>query len=177
LRFIAIFISLFLIFYYGNIAFFSFTSHGKNYNAFFDEHLNYIRLLRHSLLHISKTIINWFGYNAISNDYQLLVAGRGAIDVIYSCLGLGITSFFAAFVITYPKNLKPKLIFLFGGIICIQVLNVLRFVLLALFWDKKSTVILDHHTIFNIIIYVAIAISLYFWVKHDDKRSVSGAKN
>lgn len=177
LRFVVIFILLFLVFYYGNIAFFSFTSHGQNYNAFFDEHLNYIRLLRHSLLDISKTIINWFGYNAISNDYQLLVAGRGAIDVIYSCLGLGIMSFFAAFVIAYPDKLKPKLIFLFTGLICIQVLNVFRFVLLALFWDKKSSKILDHHTIFNIVIYVVIAISLYFWVKRDDKRSVDGAKN
>lgn len=176
LRFLAIFISLFLVFYYGNIAFFSLTSAGSHYNAFVDEHLNYIRSLRHLLLLISKTIINWFGFNAISNDYQLLVAGRGIIDVIYSCLGLGVMSFFAAFVIAYPKNLKPKIIFLFTGLIGIQVLNVLRFVLLALFWDKKSTVILDHHTIFNIVIYLAIAVSLYFWVKSDNK-PVARAEN
>jgi len=85
-------------------------------------------------------------------------------------------SFFVAFVIAYPKDLKPKLIFLFAGIICIQVLNVLRFVFLVLFWDKKSKVILDHHTIFNIAIYIIMAITLYFWVKHDDKQ-VTAAKH
>jgi exosortase/archaeosortase family protein len=177
IRFLLMFLGLFLFFYYFNIFFFGITSRGHHYNTFLDQHLNYIRWFRHLLLYISKTIVNWFGYNSISNDYQLLVAGRGTISVIYSCLGLGIMSFFAAFVIAYPQKLKPKVIFLITGLICIQVLNVVRFVLLALFWDKKSKVVLDHHTIFNIVIYIIIAISLYFWVKQDDKQPLAGAKN
>jgi len=116
------------------------------------------------------------GFTCISNDHQLLVAGRGIIDVVYSCLGLGVMSFFTAFVIAYPKKLKPKLIFLLTGLVSIQVLNILRFVLLAVLWDKKSQLVLDHHTIFNIVIYIIIATSLYFWVKHDDKPA-AGAKN
>jgi len=80
-------------------------------------------------------------------------------------------------VIAYPKKTKSKLIFLFTGLVCIQALNVLRFVLLALLWDKKSDQILDHHTIFNIVIYTIITISLYFWVKHEDKQAITGAKN
>ena len=176
LRFLLMFLGLFLLFYYFNIFFFSITSHGSHYIPFFDEHLNYIRWFRHLLLHISKTILNWLGYNAISNDYQLLVAGRGIIAVVYSCLGLGIMSFFAAFVIAYPKKLTPKLTFLFAGLVCIQLLNVLRFVLLSLFWNKQSTLIPDHHTIFNIIIYFLITLSLYFWIKQDNK-PVASAKN
>lgn len=175
-RFLMAFLGIFLLFYYFNIFFFSITSHSDNYIPFFDEYLNYIRWFRHLLLFISKTIINWLGYNAINNDYQLLVVGHGTIDVVYSCLGLGIMSFFAAFVIAYPKRSKPKIIFLFTGLVSIQILNVLRFVVLALFWDKKSKLILDHHTIFNIVIYIIIAISLYFWVKRDDKPA-TGAKN
>jgi exosortase/archaeosortase family protein len=175
-RFLAIFICLFLAFYYGNIAFFSLTSHGKNYNSFVDEHLNYISGLRHLLLGATRFLINLTGLTCLSNDYRLLVAGRGSITLIYSCLGLGVMSFFVAFVIAYPKNLKSKLIFLVTGLICIQALNILRFVLLALFWDKKSSMILDHHTIFNIAIYIIIAISLYFWVKHEDK-PLAGGKN
>jgi len=176
-RFLLVFLLLFLFFYYFNIYFFSITSHGDHYNAFFDEHLNYIRLLRHLLLIATQKIINLFGFTSISNDYQLLVAGHGTLDVVYSCLGLGVMSFFAAFVIAYPQKLKPKLIFLLAGLVCIQLLNVSRFVLLALLWDKKSGMILDHHTIFNIIIYAIIAVSLYFWIKHDGKQPVTGAKN
>jgi len=177
LRFLLVFLGLFLFFYYFNIFFFSITSHGSHYSPFFDEHLNYIRWLRNLLLDVSRSIINMIGFTCISNDHQLLVAGHGIIDVVYSCLGLGVMSFFTAFVIAYPKKLKRKLIFLITGLICIQVLNVFRFVLLAVLWNKKSKLILDHHTIFNIIIYIIITITLYFWVKQDDKQSVAGAKN
>lgn len=176
-RFVLLFFTLFVLFYYFNIFFFGITSHGNHYNAFLDEHFNYIRVLRHCLLQVSAQIINWFGFTAITNDYELLVAGRGKIQLVYSCLGLGVISFFTAFVIAYPKKLKEKLIFLVSGIICIQLLNILRFVLLALFWDKKSTIILDHHTIFNLFIYITIGISIYFWVKHDDKKLEVSGKN
>jgi len=177
LRFLLIFLGLFLFFYYFNIFFFGITSHGSHYSVFLDEHLNYIRLLRRLLLLASQYIINLCGFTAINNAFQLLVAGHGTLDVVYSCLGLGVMSFFAAFVIAYPKRLKPKLIFLFTGLICIQLLNVLRFVLLAILWDKKPGLILDHHTIFNIVIYTIIAVSLYFWIKQDDKQPAAGAKN
>ena len=86
-------------------------------------------------------------------------------------------SFFAAFVLAYPKKLKSKITFLLTGLVCIQVLNVLRFVLLSIFWDKKSGMSFDHHTIFNIVIYILIAISLYFWVKYDDHKLLKSAKN
>jgi len=177
-RFVVLFLALFAVFYYFNIFFFSITSHGRHYNAFLDEHLNYIRLLRHVLLGISAQIINWFGYTAITNDLDLLVAGHGTIQVVYTCLGLGIMSFFTAFVIAYPRKWKAKLLFLLLGNIGIQLLNIFRFIFLAIFWDKKrGNIILDHHTIFNIIIYVIIAISIYFWIRHDDKKPISRAEN
>jgi len=84
-------------------------------------------------------------------------------------LGLGVISFFAAFVLAYPKPLQGKWLFLISGIVVIELLNIVRFVLLAIFWDKRSSQIIDHHTIFNISIYIIIAISLYFWIKIPDK--------
>jgi exosortase/archaeosortase family protein len=118
------------------------------------------------------------GFAAITNDTDLLVAGKGTLKLIYSCLGLGVISFFSAFVLAYPKSFKQKIGFLLGGIIVIELLNVIRFVVLAIFWDKnEDTQIVDHHTIFNIIIYIIIAISLYFWVKRDDKLFANHAKN
>lgn len=177
LRFILVFLVLFILLYYFNIFFFSLTTPGNHYVSFLDEHLNYIRILRYILLATTQNIIKALGYTSIINDYQLLVAGHGTIDVVYSCLGLGVMSFFTAFVIAYPKKIKPKLLFLFSGLLAIQLLNVIRFVLLAILWDKKSGMILDHHTIFNVIIYILIGISLYFWVKQDDKQLISRAKN
>jgi len=168
LRFAFVFIVLFAAFYYFNILFFGLTSTGNHYSPFLATHLNYIAGLRRLLLRSSAGILNLVGFVAIYNDYDLLVAGHGMLQVVYSCLGLGVISFFAAFVLAYPKKWKSKIIFLVGGIVGIELLNVLRFVLLAIFWDKSASHIIDHHTIFNIILYLIIAIVLYFWVKHDD---------
>jgi exosortase/archaeosortase family protein len=176
-RFLLIFLSLFFIFYYFNVYFFGITSPGNHYNAFLDKYFNYIRLLRHILLGTTAWLLNLMGYTAISSDTELLVTGRGVIQLVYSCLGLGIMSFFTAFIIAYPKKLKSKLIFLVCGLIIIQLLNIIRFVLLALFWNKAKGIILDHHTIFNIVIYVIIAVSIYIWIKHEDKLAPEHAKN
>ena len=176
LRFILSFIILFPLFYYFNLFFFSITaSKGHHYNVFLDSHLNYIRGLRWLLLQSSAQILNWLGFAAITNEYDLLVAGHGTLKLIYSCLGLGVISFFAAFVISYPKTLKSKVIFLITGILVIEFLNTVRFVVLAILLNKQHTMILDHHTVFNIIIYLVIAISLYFWVKQKDNTTVNEA--
>ena len=176
-RFVLVFLLLFLFLYYFNIFFFGITSHGNHYNAFLAQNLNYISWLRHFLLMSSAWLLNLLGYGAIYNEYDLLVAGHGTIQLVYSCLGLGVISFFLAFVLAYPKKFGSKWMFLVGGIIGIELLNILRFVWLAIFWDKKGSHILDHHTIFNILIYVIIAITLYFWVKHDDTFNVNESKN
>ena len=168
LKFALAFIILFALFYYFNILFFGLTNPGHHYSPFLAMHLNYIAGLRGALLASSAWILNMLGYDAISNNYDLLVAGHGTLQVVYSCLGLGVISFFAAFVLAYPKKWRSKLVFLIGGIIGIELLNVLRFVLLAIFWDKGSLHIIDHHTIFNVLLYLIIAVVLYFWVKHDD---------
>jgi len=170
LKFVFSFIILFAIFYYFNIFYFGVTAPGGYYSAFLNDHLNYIRWLREGLLNISAQIINRLGFAAITDEYDLLVAGHGAIRLVYSCLGLGIISFFAAFVLSYPKRWKSKLIFLIAGILGIEILNIARFVLLALFWQRHGLIVLDQHAIFNMIVYVIIAVSLYFWVMHDDNK-------
>lgn len=176
-KFAALFISLFLVFYYGNILFFGITSPGRNYSAFLADHLNYISALRWVLLHSSAFVLNCFGFATIVNNYDLLVAGHGMIQLVYSCLGLGVLSFFLAFVISYPKPLKPKIIFIVAGVLGIEILNVIRFVLLALFWNKQNNSIIDHHTIFNVIIYIIISITLYIWVKAGQPATNGHAKN
>lgn len=176
-RFVITFLVLFGLFYYFNIFFFGITSTGNNYNAYLTEHLNYISGLRSLLLQSSAFILNAIGFGAIYNQYELLVAGHGVLRLVYSCLGLGVMSFFAAFVIAYPGRRVNKFLFLIAGLTGIQLLNILRFVVLAIFWNKKTNLILDHHTIFNIFIYLIIALTLYFWVKHDNPLNKSDVTN
>lgn len=177
LRFALVFVVLFMGLYYFNIVFLGITSPGGYYSPFLADHLNYIKALRDLLIWCSATVLRSLDFTVIHNDYTLLVAGRGMINLAYSCLGLGLMSFFSAFIIAFPKPLKAKVIFLIIGLITIQLLNIIRFVLLALFWNKQEQQIVDHHAIFNALIYILISISLYFWVKADTVTKTDHAKN
>ena len=177
LKFIFSFLILFLVFYYFNIYFFGLTTPGNHYSAFLANDLNYIQGLRFVLLSSSAFVLNHIGFTAIINDTEMLVAGHYVIQVVYSCLGLGVISFFTAFVLAYPKPRKQKLMFIIAGIFTIELLNVLRFILLGLYWDKSKAKLIDHHTLFNIIIYIIIAISLYFWVKNPASVNKTDATN
>ena len=170
-KFSITFITLFLVFYYFNIGFFSVTSPlSTHYNSFIADNFNYIRLLRHTLLLCTSFLLRCAGFGTVTNEYELLIAGRGGIRLVYSCLGLGLMSFFTAFVLAYPKAFKKKVVFLIAGLFVIQLLNVLRMAMVGLFWSRKAQHIIDHHIIFNGIIYVIIAIGLYFWVTADDRK-------
>lgn len=178
LRFALLFIVLFAFLYEFNIGFFSITTSGsRHYIPFFAEHLNYIKVLRDFLIWCSASILRSVGFAVVTNDFSLLVAGKGMITVVYSCLGLGVMSFFIAFVIAYPKPLKPKVIFLLIGLVAIQLLNIARFVLLALFWNSKQQQIIDHHTLFNALVYILIGLSLYFWIKANAALKTNHVKN
>ena len=166
-KFLLSFCLLFAAFYYFNIFFYGITTEGNYYNVYLANHLNYIAELRMLLLKSSAKILNWLGHPAITNDYKMLVAGNGILKLIYSCLGLGLISFFAAFVLAYPKRWIQKIIFLITGIFGIEILNVLRFVLIGIFYNHENHTILDQHILFSIFIYIVIAIALYFWVKSD----------
>ena len=169
IRFAVMFVLLFVCFYYFNIFFLGITSPGNHYSPFLAEHLNYIQWLRDVLLFVSKQILLGLGFTTITNHIDLLVAGHGHIALEYSCLGMGVMSFLAAFVIAFPKSAKEKVLFLTAGIVVIQLLNIVRFVILALYWKPSEDPLLDHHTIFNSIIYLVIMVSLYFWIMRDLK--------
>ena len=102
LRFVLTFLSLFLLFYYFNIFFFGVTSPGNHYNDFLAHHCNYIQALRTFLLVTTKNVLSWFGYSSVYNETEILVAGKGKLILIYSCLGLNLISFFTAFKKTKP---------------------------------------------------------------------------
>jgi len=170
IRFAVWFIVLFLVFYYFNIAFWGAVNPGGYYSPFLAKYLNYIAALRSVLLHSTEFVLKLMGFGVVTNDQELLLAGHGIINVSYSCLGLGILSFLAAFILAYPKPLKAKFIFLIAGALVIELLNVLRFILLALSLNKTGYQHFDHHTIFNVCIYIIISISLFIWVRNDGSK-------
>lgn len=168
-RFIVLLFICYAIFSQGNIFMNSvFSPQGRFYNAFLAEHFNYIQGLKTALIAPGTWIIKAFGFYAIHNEMDVMVVDGPYLRINYDCLGLGVLSFFTAFIIAFPAKLKPKLKLFIIGFLLIYVLNVLRIaglgVLLGYFKSQRNNFTL-HHEIFNVIVYICIFALLYFWIK------------
>jgi exosortase/archaeosortase family protein len=168
LRFGITFLVLFLLFYYFNLFFIGITGEGGMfYSAFLDRNLNYIRWLRLALLYICSGLLELFGYETIIYPTRLKLVGGVSVGLVYTCLAYGVMSFYAAFVIAWPKPFRDKWKMLLGGLMVINILNVLRICAVLLvysYYSRKGGIDIDHHVIFNIIVYVIIIAMIYRWI-------------
>lgn len=160
---------LYLLFSQGNLFMNSVMSEGgKFYNEYIAQNFNYIQGLKYALIKPAVWLIKLFGFYAIHNEMDVMVVNGPYLRVNYSCLGLGIMSFLAAFIMAFPAKLKSKIRLFIFGMIMIYILNILRIaglgVLLRIFKSQRSN-FTYHHEIFNIIVYIIIFIVLYFWIK------------
>jgi exosortase/archaeosortase family protein len=174
------FIILVLIFYYFSVAFNGLVSpEGGLYSSFLDHHLNYISWLRSAIMYASIIVAYMFGTKAYIAGSQLInIDNVVQINIWLPCLGLGVISFWLAFIITNNGNWKRKLLWSFMGIIAICFINTWRIALLLIAfdnnWNQHSSI--DHHDLFNIVAYSIILLMIYMYSKNTTK-SNTGTKN
>jgi len=194
LRFLLKFISFFLVFYYVNIFFVQLTLPGKWHSDFFVEHLNYIGWLTGSLTHTANFITHTLGLNTIveGNDKLALVQGPRVV-VKWQCIGLGIISFWLAFVLAQDIRLRKKLLLGLAGALAVWFMNCCRIALLVFAldrnlkpWKKNLTLIggINHHDLFNYACYAVILLLIFVYYRVSAKKdqpeksagAVSGGK-
>lgn len=177
-RFLILFLGLFIAFYYFNILLLGLTSPENYYSSFLDKYFNYVLLLQDILINTTAYVLELLRYNIFIKDNWLHVSGKGGFILAYSCLGISVMSFFTAFVIAFPKSLKSKFIFLPAGLIFIQLLNITRFILLALYW--KGSIfrgVIDHHDLFNYILYAILLTVMYVWTRNGENKPFTESKD
>ena len=168
LIFVFKFIFLYLFFYYGTLLIIGLSSPGGFYNQLFHDYFNFVSWLKISLIKGATVIANIFGYTTKEEPGFLLhvVNGRGVI-IAYDCVGYGVMSFWAAFIIASSLSFKKKLVWLFGGLLLLWLINVCRIglflVALNKGWDMPLG--LDHHAWFNIFAYTAILFLMFLFDK------------
>ncbi|KRT15847.1 hypothetical protein ASU31_12750 [Pedobacter ginsenosidimutans] len=175
IKFIVALFILYILFSQANLFMNSVTSpDAKYYNATISTHFNYIQGLRTALIVPAVWIIKAFGFYAIYNETDVMVVAGPYLRVNYSCLGLGVMSFLAAFVLAFPAPWKSTFKMLAIGILTIYILNVCRIaglgVLLGFFESQRQN-FTYHHEIFNIIVYICIFTLLYFWIKKNTRKT------
>ncbi len=176
-RFLILFLGLFAFFYYLNIAVIGLAAPGGYYVPIVANYLNYIDGLRYCLMQSTAFILKLLGEQVFTTDTWLRVSGRGGFIMAFDCLGYGVMSFFSAFVISFPKPPKNKYFFLPLGLLFIQSLNIARFVLLGLFWKQSNLKqVINHHDLFNIILYLALITLIYIWINRKSETSLDSIR-
>jgi len=177
IKFVIALFLLYILFSQGNLFMNSvMIPSSKYYNAYISTHFNYIQGLKSALIIPAVWVIKLFGFYAIYNEMDVMVVSGPYLRVNYSCLGLGVMSFLAAFVFAFPASWKSTLKMLVIGIVAIYILNVLRIaglgVLLGFFKSQRHN-FTYHHEVFNVIVYVCVFTMLYFWIKKNSKPAVT----
>lgn len=160
------FIGAFCFLYYTTLAIIGLSAPVGYYSSFVARNLNFIPAFRNSLLSCSEYLLTLMGYDSFqASSTQLRIDGGGGVNIVYSCLGYGITSFWLAFVFANSCSWKIKILWMLSGATLLYIINVFRISLVALASHEHWSYPLgwDHHTWFNIVAYGAIFCMIYFF--------------
>lgn len=165
------FVLLLAAFYYFNIFFIAITDYrGRVYSPFLEHYLNYVAWIRNLVLYTSNIIAHFFGLNSyVSFPYRLKISHGPSVEMVYECIGLGILSFWVAFIVAHKGGWRKKSLWCTIGIISICFINSWRVALLLIALQKgwKVNAYIDHHTLFNIVAYILIFILITIYTKQE----------
>jgi len=168
------FVVIFCILYFVSIAVIGLSFPDGYYSPFIAHYLNYVDWLRASLLWGAKGLLALFSYKTYLPDkYHLLMKNGSGVNMVYSCIGYGVMSFWGALIIANKGSWKKKLLWITGGWLAIWCINVARIAILVVAVNKRwqMPLGLDHHTWVNIVAYLLIFILIYFYDKSSQKIS------
>ncbi len=123
-------------------------------------------ILLKSVMFMSVLITKIFTDVQITTTYRHIILGDfGSIGISNYCLCANLMFLFGAFIIAYPGKWKIKLWFIPLGIVIIHLLNTFRISALCLLKIySPETLEINHHYIFNIILYAFVFIMWMIWI-------------
>ena len=124
---------------------------------------------------LCKWILELFNYIIFTgNDRLIGIDGSGGLWVGDSCNGISLFILFTGFIVAYKGNWKYKLVYIFLGIISIELMNVLRLVGLAILDTyNRAWTEFNHSYTFTIFIYSVIFILWIIWVNKFSNKVVN----
>ena len=145
------------------------------YSPFIEKYLDYVSWIKQSLLWAVGIISGWAGYDTYTApDFIIRIKTGGGVKIAMDCVGYGVYSFWAAYVIANEGRWIRKLLWVAGGLLMLWIINALRisFVLIALHEKKPMPLGIDHHTWFNIIAYAFIFLMIWLYERQAKKLAV-----
>lgn len=165
--FLAKLLAFFLLFDYFFLFLIGASVEGGVYIPFLAETLNIPVFYRDAVLLMAGGLLHLLNYEYTIQGELLAVAGSPGILLNYSCYGFSLISLYAALILAYPAEKKLRIKFLLLGLAGIVTLNTLRVAALAALYtgqNYQTIQQIDHHMIFNIVVYLFIFGIFYRYV-------------
>lgn len=141
---------------------------GRVYSPFLSEYLDLAGAFRRFLLWGGSLFAKMLGYPATYSDYRMHIEGGSGVKMVYSCMGYGIMSVYSALMLAWPASRNRMMLHLLGGLIMIIALNMIRIGGLAVLYTEGHHALfrfIDHHDVFNIVVYTCILVYFYFYTR------------
>lgn len=170
--YLAKFIGVFCILYFGTLAIIGLAAYGGLYSPFVDKYLDYVSWIKVSLIQATALILSFFHIQTHTEPGFLLRYEQGnAIIIAMSCVGYGVYSFWIAFVVANKGKFLKKLTWIVGGVLGLWLINVIRITLFltAINKDWPMPLGIDHHTWFNIFAYALIFLMICLYGRGNRK--------
>ncbi len=169
------FLGLFILFYYGTIAWIGIAAPGGLYSAFVAQWLDYVSWIKQSIMAGTGWLVGLFGYNTVKESgFLIRIIGKRGVIIAMSCVGYGVYSFWAAYVIANAGSAIKKAVWVIGGLLSLWLINVVRIsmFLVAINQNKTMPLGIDHHTWFTIVAYGFIFLMIYFYDKSNRSKEL-----
>lgn len=123
----------------------------------------------------SQKILALLGYDAVVEP-SLLIGDNGSIFMAKYCLGVKTMSLFASIVYLTGNDNKKRWIYILSGLLFLNLVNIMRFVLLFIHIQKNGdyALAMDLHDIYNYITYFIVFVLWVIWFeKFTDIRTIN----
>ena len=137
---------------------------------FFIPYINYYSYIDF-LLRATKSIVNFIGYQAEINGPYISGPNGGTLFMAKWCLGFITMFVFSSMVYLTRKNNKVYWKYILVGLIILHILNIIRLSLLFIFvqYHNDTELIMDHHDMYNIVVYLFIFLLWIIWFEKFNK--------
>ncbi len=175
IRFAVKFLLLFCTFYFGTLAVIGLVAPGGLYSPFIEKYFDYVSWIKQSLIWAVKNVAHWSGYETFVRPDFVISSYNASIKIAMDCVGYGVYSFWAAYVIANDGSWIKKTLWVLGGLLLLWIINAGRISLFFLVLQKNKSMPfgIDHHTWFNIIAYIAIFGMIFLFEKRKSNTQAS----
>ena len=153
------------------------------YYPFVENYLNIPAVIKDCILAISKVFLGVLGHpSTIHGDYIQSSDGYVRLFMAFPCYGLGVKSFWVAFVCAHKMDIKQKISWSIAGIFLIFFLNCLRVTVMMIAmvdgWTIAQSLNTNAHDFFNYVCYAALfGLILLFYKKAKTNSKTIEAKS